>query len=77
MNQQIIEDFKPIFYPRSIAVIGASAEPAKFGNIILSAILEIGYEGKIFPVNPEGGRSTDSGRTGPSRKSRRRWTLPS
>ena len=55
MNQQIIEEFKPIFYPRSIAVIGASAEPAKFGNIILSAILEIGYEGKIFPVNPEGG----------------------
>jgi acyl-CoA synthetase (NDP forming) len=25
----------------------------KFGNIILSAIMEIGYEGKVYPVNPE------------------------
>jgi acyl-CoA synthetase (NDP forming) len=25
----------------------------KFGNIILSAIMEIGYKGKVYPVNPE------------------------
>ncbi|MGA2956762.1 MAG: CoA-binding protein [Thermodesulfobacteriota bacterium] len=54
MNPSIVEAFEPLFYPRSIAVIGASAEPAKFGNIILSAIMEIGYEGKIYPVNNEG-----------------------
>ena len=55
MNRSILEAFEPIFYPKSVAVIGASAELAKFGNIILSAIMEIGYEGKIYPVNPEGG----------------------
>ena len=55
MNRSVIEAFEPIFYPKSVAVIGASAELAKFGNIILSAIMEIGYEGKIYPVNPEGG----------------------
>jgi len=55
VNQSIIEAFEPLFYPKSLAIIGASTEPTKFGNIILSAIKEIGYGGKIYPVNPEGG----------------------
>lgn len=55
MNQSIVEAFEPLFYPRSLAIIGASADSAKFGHIILSAIMEIGYGGKIYPVNPEGG----------------------
>jgi acyl-CoA synthetase (NDP forming) len=50
-----IDAFHPIFYPRTLAVIGASADPTKFGNIILSAIQEIGFGGKIYPVNPDGG----------------------
>jgi len=50
-----MEAFEPLFYPKSLAIIGASAEPTKFGNIILSAIKEIGYGGEIYPVNPEGG----------------------
>src|SRR4030042_4203081 len=50
-----MEAFEPLFYPKSLAIIGASAEPAKFGNIILTAIMEIGYGGKIYPINPEGG----------------------
>jgi len=46
----------PLFYPRSVAILGASADPARFGNIILSAIMEIGYEGRIYQVNPEAGK---------------------
>jgi acyl-CoA synthetase (NDP forming) len=55
MSQSLLEAFKPLFYPESLAIIGASAEPLKFGNILLSAIMEIGYGGEIYPVNPEGG----------------------
>ena len=55
MAHSLIDAFNPIFYPRTLAIIGASADPTKFGNIILSAIQEIGYGGKIYPVNPEGG----------------------
>jgi len=55
MNRSILKAFEPLFYPKSLAIIGASAEPEKFGNIILSAIVEIGFPGKIYPVNPEGG----------------------
>jgi len=41
------------FDPRSIAVIGASRTPGKVGHDTLRNIIEGGYEGKIFPVNPK------------------------
>jgi acyl-CoA synthetase (NDP forming) len=55
MSQAILKSFEPLFYPRSLAIIGASADPRKYGNIILSAIMEMGYKGPIYPVNPDGG----------------------
>ncbi len=48
-------DIKYLFEPRSIAVIGASANPGKIGHIIVKNIVEAGYQGKIYPVNPKGG----------------------
>lgn len=48
-----------IFDPRSIAVIGASAEPAKRGNLILRALASSGYQGDVYPVNPKGGQILD------------------
>ncbi len=38
---------------RSVAVVGASANPEKTGHIILRNILEGGFEGRIYPVNPK------------------------
>jgi len=46
----MLEDF---FMPSSVAVIGAAREPGKVGHTILRNILNSGYEGKIFPVNPK------------------------
>ncbi len=48
-----IEDLKPIFSPKSIAVVGASRSPMKIGYEILQNILVQGYEGKVYPINPE------------------------
>lgn len=44
-----------IFEPRSIAVVGASTDPAKRGYQILRALGESGYAGQIHAVNPAGG----------------------
>lgn len=55
VNPSILGTFEPFFYPKSLAVIGASTDSKKYGNIILDAIMESGYGGKIYPVNPEGG----------------------
>lgn len=41
--------------PASIAVVGASANPGKLGNVIVSNLVNAGYKGKLFPVNPAGG----------------------
>jgi acyl-CoA synthetase (NDP forming) len=41
------------FNPKSVAIVGASQNPMKFGSIILSNLFTLGYEGKIFPVNPK------------------------
>ena len=47
---------KYLFEPKSIAVIGASENPVKIGHVIVKNIVEAGYQGKIYPVNPKGGK---------------------
>ncbi len=42
-----------LFYPTSVAIIGASNTSGKIGNIILKNIIESGYKGKIWPINPK------------------------
>ena len=42
-----------VFYPETIAVIGASSKPEKIGHAILKNIVDYGYKGKIYPINPD------------------------
>ena len=44
-----------IFEPRSIAVVGASANPTKRGHQILRALDRSGYAGSVYAVNRGGG----------------------
>lgn len=44
---------KEIFCPRSVAIVGASGTPGKIGYQLVKNIIEHGYKGKIFPVNPK------------------------
>ncbi|KKK41115.1 hypothetical protein LCGC14_0463360 [marine sediment metagenome] len=46
------KDISFFFNPKSIAVIGASSTKGKVGNTVLNNIINSGYKGKIFPVNP-------------------------
>ncbi len=41
------------FNPESVAIVGASRQPGKVGYEILTNMVDAGYEGKIFPVNPK------------------------
>ena len=51
-----LSDLKPVFYPGTIAVIGASTTFGKWGQVIFSNIVAGGFKGKVFPVNPKGGK---------------------
>lgn len=42
-----------LFYPRSIAVIGASPDPGSLGSLPIRFLLRHGFSGQIFPVNPK------------------------
>jgi len=42
----------PMISPRSIAVIGASDEPTRIGGRPISYMLQRGFQGAIYPVNP-------------------------
>jgi len=39
--------------PKSIAIVGVSENPEKVGSVMLQNLLETGYNGKIYPINPK------------------------
>ncbi len=41
------------FNPKTIAVIGASRTPGKVGHDILKNLTQYGYQGVLYPINPE------------------------
>ncbi len=44
----------PAMNPQSVALIGASATEGKMGYKVLKNIIDSGYQGKLFPINPKG-----------------------
>ena len=45
--------FKTIFNPKSIAVFGASSNEIKSGSRYLKALIDSGYPGRLYPINPK------------------------
>src|SRR4030042_1968338 len=45
----------PFFAPRGVAVIGASTDPSKLGYRLARNLVESGYQGGAYFVNPKGG----------------------
>ncbi|NYT01936.1 MAG: acyl-CoA synthetase [Methanosarcinales archaeon] len=46
------EDLHDLFYPRSIAVIGASGTRGKLGWNVFCNLLNHNFDGKLYPINP-------------------------
>ena len=44
-----------LFYPKSLAIVGASAQIGKWGHTLMANTISGGYKGSIYPVNPKGG----------------------
>jgi acetyl coenzyme A synthetase (ADP forming)-like protein len=41
------------FSPKSVAIVGASKDATKLGNVVLRNAIEGGYKGKLYPINPK------------------------
>jgi acetyltransferase len=48
-----MNDLKALFTPKSIAVVGASKDPNKLGYVLLKNVMDYGFKGNIYPVNPK------------------------
>lgn len=51
-----LSTLRSCYYPRSVVVIGASGTITKWGHMIPTNILNRDYKGKVYLVNPKGGR---------------------
>ncbi len=51
--EQEISSMLPLFQPESIAIIGASSNPAKPSGQPLVALTSCGFKGQVYPVNPK------------------------
>lgn len=45
--------FDGFFYPKSIAIVGASSKEKTLGWELMKNLLNFGYKGKIYPINPK------------------------
>src|SRR6186713_485422 len=51
-HEDIVRDMNRIMKPKAVAVIGASAEAGKIGNSVMKNLINGGYQGRIYPINP-------------------------
>ncbi|MDH2428157.1 acetate--CoA ligase family protein [Sphaerisporangium sp. TRM90804] len=51
--EEILSSMNRVFKPRAVAVIGASAETGKIGNSVMRNLIDGGYRGRVFPINPK------------------------
>lgn len=50
------ESMRPILNPGSVAVVGASRREGSLGAAVLANIVRCGFQGHVFPVNPNASR---------------------
>jgi len=53
MPTDIVNQLDRIFKARSMAIIGASRDPSKWGGRMVMTPLTTGYRGEIYPINPK------------------------
>ncbi len=49
---EIVNRFRPLFEPTSVAVVGASSKGGGRGNVLIRRIRAFGYTGSIYPIHP-------------------------
>ena len=52
-QQEILASMVRIMNPKAVAVIGASVEDGKIGNSVMKNLINGGYAGEIYPINPK------------------------
>ncbi len=48
----VLAALRAVLRPRSVAVIGASRDPASIGHVVMHSIMQGDFAGVVYPVNP-------------------------
>lgn len=51
-HQPAAEAFRPLFEPRTVAVLGASAKDVSIANTFIRRLKDFGFAGPIYPIHP-------------------------
>jgi acyl-CoA synthetase (NDP forming) len=54
-SRPVAPDLEAVFSPCCVAIVGASDDLAKWGGSALRNLIDGGYQGRVYPVNPKGG----------------------
>jgi len=52
-QKEIVTAMNRIFNPKAVAVVGASDGEGKIGNSVMKNIINGGYQGELYPINPK------------------------
>src|SRR5436309_5052631 len=52
-HDDIVRQMNRIMKPKSVVVIGSSAENGKIGNSVMKNLINGGYKGEIYPIHPK------------------------
>lgn len=47
-----VASMRTLLYPHSVAIIGASREPGTIGQLLFQSIMQNGFSGVVYPINP-------------------------
>ena len=53
MTNKTTHRLEPLLNPASIAIVGASNNPARIGGMPMAHLVKFGYAGPIYPINPK------------------------
>ncbi len=53
LESRMYKNLHPILNPESIAVVGATNRPGSVGQAVFSNLIQGGFQGVLFPVNPK------------------------
>lgn len=48
-----MSDLRPLFEPNAVAIIGASTKELHIGNRVIRNLIDFGYKGNVYPINPK------------------------
>jgi len=54
-SQSVLDQFRPLFEPKTIAVLGASTRDVAIANTFIRRLKAYGFSGDIYPIHPSAG----------------------